>query len=298
MEKVGFIGLGIMGRPMATNLVKKGVDVLAYDIVPAAVDALVEVGAKRGTLAEIGEQCPIIFTILPNGAIVQDVLFGQGGVCETIKAGTTVADLSSVTPTESKTCAEKLAPLGVDFVDSPVSGGEPGAIQGTLSFMAGGSEKAFNTVKPYFELMGSSAVLIGDVGSGAVTKLANQIIVNLTIAAVSEGLVLATKAGADPEKVYQAIRGGLAGSAVLDAKAPMIINRNFKPGGKISINHKDIKNVLATAHDIDVPLPLTANLFEIMQALKVGGHMNDDHGGIVQFYEQLADVIVKKPDEK
>ena len=144
--------------------------------------------------------------------------------------------------------------------------------------------------------MGSSALLVGPSGSGSVTKLANQVIVNLTIATVSEAFVLAVKAGADPEKVYQAIRGGLAGSTVLDSKIPMILDRNFVPGGKISINHKDIKNVLATAHEVDVPVPLSAQLFEIMQALKVGGHMNDDHGGIVQYFEQLADIEVKRKD--
>ena len=163
--------------------------------------------------------------------------------------------------------------------------------------MAGGEEEDFKKAKPYFDIMGSSALLIGPNGSGSVTKLANQIIVNLNIAAVSEALVLATKAGADPQLVYEAIRGGLAGSTVLDAKAPMMINRNFKPGGKISINHKDIRNVMATAHDIDVPLPLTAQLYEIMQTLKVGGHMGDDHSGIVQYFEQLAGVVVQRPGE-
>ena len=150
---------------------------------------------------------------------------------------------------------------------------------------------------PYYNIMGSSAVLIGDSGSGSVTKLANQIIVNNTIAIVSEAFVMATKAGADPVKVYEAIRGGLAGSAVLDAKIPMIVERNFVPGGKISINHKDIKNVVNTAHAIDVPIPYSAQLYEILQTLKIHGHMNDDHGGIVQYFEKLADVEVKKTEE-
>ncbi len=204
--------------------------------------------------------------------------------------------MSSVTPVESKECFEKLAKQGVGFVDSPVSGGEPGAINGTLAFMAGGRQEDFDRLMPYYEIMGSSAVLIGDSGSGSVTKLANQIIVNNTIAIVSEAFVLATKAGADPVKVYEAIRGGLAGSAVLDAKIPMIVERNFVPGGKISINHKDIKNVVNTAHAIDVPIPYSAQLYEILQTLKIHGHMNDDHGGIVQYFEALADVQVKKKD--
>lgn len=293
---IGFIGLGIMGKPMAKNLLKAGCPLMVYDINQAVVEEVVAAGAKAGSLKEIGETCDVVFTILPNGAIVQQVLFGEGGVAEGLSAGKVVCDCSSVTPTESHTCADRLKEIGVGFVDAPVSGGEPGAVSGTLAFMAGGEQKDFDALKEYFDIMGSSALLVGGTGSGSVTKLANQIIVNNTIAIVSEAFVLAVKAGADPVKVYQAIRGGLAGSAVLDAKLPMIVERNFVPGGKISINHKDIKNVINTAHDIDVPVPFSAQLFEILQSLKVHGHMNDDHGGIVQYFEQLADVVVKKID--
>ena len=217
-------------------------------------------------------------------------------MAQTLTAGKVVCDMSSVTPVESKECFAGLEKIGVGFVDSPVSGGEPGAVNGTLAFMAGGRQEDFDKLMPYYNIMGSSAVLIGDSGSGSVTKLANQIIVNNTIAIVSEAFVMATKAGADPVKVYEAIRGGLAGSAVLDAKIPMIVERNFVPGGKISINHKDIKNVVNTAHAIDVPIPYSAQLYEILQTLKIHGHMNDDHGGIVQYFEALADVQVKKKD--
>ena len=293
MKNVGFIGLGIMGLPMAKNLLQADVPLMVSDLNKEAVAKAVELGAEAGDYQTIGRKCDIIVTILPNGAIVQDVLFGKNGLAETLTEGKIVCDMSSVTPTESQTCYNKLAAIGVGFVDAPVSGGEPGAIAGTLAIMCGGDEKDFDGMAPVFDILGSSAQLIGPSGSGSVTKLANQVIVNQNIAAVSEALVLATKAGADPMKVYKAIRGGLAGSAVLDAKAPMICARNFKPGGKISINHKDIKNVLATAHTIDVPMPFTAQLFEVQQALKVGGHMDDDHGGYVQFFEQLADVIVK-----
>lgn len=296
MLKAGFIGLGIMGRPMAKNLIKGGVELVVNDLNKAAVEDLVASGAKSGTLAEIGRDCDVVLCILPNGAIVQSVLFGEGGVASTLKPGAVVCDMSSVTADESRACFEKLKAMGVGFVDAPVSGGEPGAVAGTLAIMCGGEEKDFERLKPFFERMGSSALLIGPSGSGSVTKLANQVIVNLTIAAVSEALVLAAKAGADPMKVYKAIRGGLAGSAVLDSKAPMICARNFKPGGTIAINHKDIKNVLATAHAIDVPMPLTAQLFEIQQALKVSGHMGDDHGGYVQYFEQLAGVVVKSDE--
>ncbi len=295
MKKVGFVGLGIMGRPMAENLIKGGCSLLVYDVSKEAVAALEQRGAKASTLAEIGKECEVIFTILPNGTIVKDVLFGEKGIATTIKPGSTVADLSSVTPAESVYCAERLAKLSVGFIDAPVSGGEPKAIDGTLAFMAGGSSESFEKILPYFNIMGSSALLIGGNGSGSVTKLANQIIVNMTIAAVSEAFVLATKAGADPEKVYLAIRTGLAGSTVLDAKLPMILNRNFRPGGKIAINHKDIKNVLSTAHELDVPLPLTAQLFEIMQSLKVRGLFNEDHSAIVKYFESVADIEVKKP---
>lgn len=294
MSKVGFIGLGIMGFPMAENLIKAGVSLMVNDLSEQAVANLTNLGAIAAGKSKIGKECDIIFTILPNGVIVHDVIFGEDGLASQIKPGTIVCDMSSVTPTQSQVCFDGLKKLGVYFVDAPVSGGEPGAIAGTLAIMAGGEEEAFERLKPYFDIMGSSALLIGGSGSGSVTKLANQIIVNLTIATVSEAFVLAAKAGAAPEKVYQAIRGGLAGSAVLDAKIPMILDRNFKPGGKISINHKDIKNVIDTAHAIDVPLPLTSQLFEIMQALKVSGHMDEDHGGIIQYFENLARIEVKK----
>jgi len=297
MSKIGFIGLGIMGKPMAKNLLKAGVELLVNDLNQAAVDEVVAAGGKAASYQEIGENCDIVLTILPSGPIVKSVLFGENGVAQYLSAGKLVCDLSSVTPTESKFCHEELAKKGVGFVDAPVSGGEPGAVAGTLAIMCGGEEEDFNRLKPLFDIMGSSALLIGPSGSGSVTKLANQIMVNLNIVAVSEALVLATKAGADPMKVYKAIRGGLAGSSVLDAKAPMMCARNFKPGGKISINHKDIKNVLATAHDVDVPLPFTALLFEVQQALKANGHFDDDHAGYVQYFEALAGVQVKS-DEK
>lgn len=298
MKKAGFIGLGIMGKPMAKNLLKAGCELVVFDLNRQAVDELTALGAASGTPSEIGRDCAVIFMSLPNGAVSIDTLFKADGVAAGIRPGTVVCDTSSVTPVESRLCYDKLKALGCGFVDSPVSGGEPKAIDGTLAFMAGGDQEDFAALREYFEAMGASALLVGGPGSGSVTKLANQVIVNLTIAAVSEAFVLATKAGADPWKVYQAIRGGLAGSVVMDAKIPMIVERNFVPGGKISINHKDIKNVLATAHAIDVPAPMSAQLFEIMQALKVGGHMDDDHGGIIQYFEQLANVEVKSDSKK
>ena len=259
--KVGFIGLGIMGRPMAKNMVKAGVDLVVTDLNKEAVADVVAAGATEGSYAEIGAACDVVFVIVPSGDIVKSILFDENGVASTLKEGSIVCDMSSVTPVESKECYARLKEQGVGFVDAPVSGGEPGAIAGTLAIMAGGDEKDFHALKEYFDILGSSALLIGESGSGSVTKLANQIIVNNTIAVVSEAFVLAAKAGADPQKVYEAIRGGLAGSAVLDAKIPMIVERNFKPGGPIRINHKDIKNVVNTAHAIDVPIPYTCLLY-------------------------------------
>lgn len=293
MEQIGFIGLGIMGLPMAKRLLEAGCKLLVNDVSQERVEILTRLGARSAACSQIGQECGLVFTILPNGSIVQRVLFAPDGVAGSLAPGSLVVDMSSVTPGDSKICAEKLGTLGCRFLDSPVSGGEPGAVNGTLAFMVGGDSADFERAKPCFEVMGASATLVGPVGSGSVTKLANQIIVNMGIAAVSEAMVLATRAGADPGRVFQAIRGGLAGSAVLEAKAPMMLRRDFKPGGKISINHKDVKNVIATAHELDVPLPLTAQLFEIMQALKVGGHMDEDHSGIVQYFERLAGVVVE-----
>lgn len=293
MKHIGFIGLGIMGKPMAANLLSAGVSLFVYDVNPQTVQTLVCGGAKPASPQEMGSLCDIVFLSLPNGAISQQVLFQEDGLASSAKPGCLIIDTSSVTPVQSQECAQRLKEKQLRFMDCPVSGGEPGAKAGTLAFMAGGCEEDFQEAMPYFDIMGSSAILVGDTGSGSVTKLANQIIVNTTIAAVSEALVLATKAGADPEKVYQAIRSGLAGSAVLDAKAPMMYNRNFQPGGKISINRKDIRNVIDTAHELNVPVPLSSQLFEIFQVLNVAGHMDDDHSGIVQYFEQLAKVTVR-----
>ena len=292
--KIGFIGLGIMGRPMVKNLLQAGAEVIVSDLNQEAVKDVVAAGGKEGSYAEIGAQCDKIIIMVPNGAITKAILFGENGVASTIQPGSIVCDMSSVTPVESRECYTKLKEIGVGFLDAPVSGGEPGAVAGTLAIMAGGEQAHFDAMKECFDILGSSALLIGDSGSGSVAKLVNQIIVNNTIAVVSEAFVFAAKAGVDCEKVYDAIRGGLAASAVLDAKIPMILERNFKPGGPIRINHKDIKNVVETAHAMDVPIPYTAQLYEILQTLKLHGHMGDDHGGIVQYFEALADVKVEK----
>ena len=290
----GFIGLGIMGKPMAKHLLKGLGELAVYDLEEGPVRELTGLGAVCMTPAEMAERCEVIHCILPTGSIVQNVLFGEGGVLENADALKIVCDHSSVTPGESRVCAEKLALEGIAFVDCPVSGGEPKAIDGTLAFMAGGKRADFDVLKPHFEAMGSSAVLVGDVGSGSIAKLVNQVIVNLNIAAVSEAFVLCEKAGADPRKVYDAIRGGLAGSTVLDAKIPKILAGDFAPGGTIKVNRKDINNVLSTAKDCECPMPLSSQLFEIMQYLADHGHLMDDHSGIVQYFEELAGVEVRE----
>ena len=297
VNEIGFVGLGIMGRPMAKNLIKHGCSLMVNDISLEAVKELTREGAQAGTLSEIGASCEIVFISLPNGKIVQEVLFNEKALSSSLKPGSLVIDTSSVTPDDAHTCENRLKEKGVSFIDAPVSGGEPKAIDGTLAIMAGGKPEDFDRALPYFKMIGGSATLIGECGSGSIAKLANQIIVNLNIAAVSEALVLAAKAGADPRKVFEAIRGGLAGSAVLDAKAPMMMDRNFKPGGKISINLKDIKNVTKTAQEIDVPLPFTSLLLEVMLALKVSGHLEEDHSAIVKFFEGLANVQLGKQSE-
>lgn len=294
--KIGFVGLGIMGRPMAKHLVNAGYDVMVSDLNQELVSELVDMGAGTGSYSEIGSQCDIVMMILPNADIIKSVIFGEGGIASSMKKGSIIVDHSSVTPVESNECYYELKVKGISFLDAPVSGGEPGAISGSLAIMVGGDQEAFDVAKTYMDSYASSTILTGPSGSGSVTKLANQIIVNNNIAIVSEALVFASKAGADPEKVYKAIRSGLAGSAVLDAKAPMMIDRNFVPGGTIKVNHKDITNVVKTAHSIDAPIPYSAQLYEIMQALKVHGHLGDDHAGIVQYFEALADCKVEKKE--
>lgn len=295
MKKIGFIGLGIMGKPMAKNLLKAGFSLTVYDIVPEAVKDVVGAGAEAGSSSkDVAAKSEIVITMLPNSPEVKDVVLGENGVLEGAKRGTILIDMSSIAPLASKEIAEKAKDKGVVMLDAPVSGGEPKAIEGTLAIMVGGPEDTFEQVKDILGIMGASVTRVGKIGSGNTTKLANQIIVALNIAAMSEAMVLATKSGVDPEKVYQAIRGGLAGSTVLDAKMPLALEGNFKPGFRIELHIKDLANALDTAHELGVPVPLSSGVMEIMQALKVDGKGKDDHGGIIQFYEKLAKVQVRR----
>ncbi|MDD4602041.1 MAG: 2-hydroxy-3-oxopropionate reductase [Negativicutes bacterium] len=293
--KVGFIGLGIMGKPMSKNLLKAGYELVVYNRSKAAVEDLVAAGAVAATSPkEVAAQVDLVITMLPNSPQVKEVILGDNGVIEGIKPGTIVVDNSSIAPLVSREIADALALKGIDMLDAPVSGGEPKAIDGTLSIMVGGKKEVFDKCYPVLKAMAGSVVLTGDIGAGNVTKLANQIIVALNIAAMSEALVLATKAGVEPDKVYQAIRGGLAGSTVLDAKAPLVMDRKFDPGFRINLHIKDLANVLDTSHEMGVPLPLTAAVMEMMQALKVDGLGERDHGSLIQYYEKLAKVEVSR----
>lgn len=293
--KVGFIGLGIMGKPMAKNILKAGYEVVVNTHKQAVIDELVACGAKGAASGkELAEQCDVIVTMLPNSPNVRDAVLGVNGVLEGAKAGLVVIDMSSIDPVESRKIGEELAKKGVEMLDAPVSGGEPKAIDGTLSVMVGGKKVLFDEYKPLLDTMASSVVYVGELGSGNVAKLANQIVVACNIAAVSEALAFAKKAGTDPELVYQAIRGGLAGSTVMDAKAPMMLNRNFKPGFRIELHIKDLNNALNAAHAISAPVPLTGQLMEMMQVLKADGHQTEDHSALVKFYEKISNVEVVK----
>lgn len=291
----GFIGLGVMGKPMSLNLIKAGYPLMVSDINPRREEEVIAAGALRGNSpGHIGASCRLILTMLPNSPEVEEVICGKNGVLEGAKPGSTIVDMSSIDPMVAIRVSKTAALKGVDMLDAPVSGGEPKAIDGTLSIMAGGKEEVFTRVKPVLMAMGASAILIGDIGSGNICKLANQIMVALHLAAMSEAMVFAEKAGVDAEKVFLAIRGGLAGSAVLEAKMPMILERNFKPGGPIRMHTKDLLNVRDTALEIDAPIPLTTQVLEFMKALKTDGKNENDHGGLIQYWEKLAKVEVRK----
>jgi 2-hydroxy-3-oxopropionate reductase len=287
--KIGFIGLGIMGKPMAKNLLKAGHEVVCYDIIRQNVDAVVSAGAKAASSSKaVAEQCPIIITMLPNSPHVKEAVLGTGGVLEGAKAGTILIDMSSIAPLASQEVAKACEQKGVKMIDAPVSGGEPKAIDGTLSIMVGGDESVFNSVKEILLKMGASAVHCGPIGAGNTTKLANQVIVACNIAAVAEAFTLARKAGVDPKRVFEAIKGGLAGSTVMNAKMPMILEGNFNPGFKIDLHIKDLNNALDTGHNVGSPLPLTAQVMEMMQTLRADGCGQNDHSGLAKYYAKVS----------
>lgn len=293
--KIGFIGLGIMGKPMSKNLLKAGYSLVVRDNNRDNEAELVSAGATvAGSAKEVAEQSDLIITMLPNSPQVREVLLGEDSVILGAKPGTIVIDMSSIAPLASREIHEQLAKKNIALLDAPVSGGEPKAIEGTLSVMVGGDKAVFDKCFDIMKAMAGSVVHTGEIGAGNVTKLANQVIVALNIAAMSEALTLATKAGVNPELVYQAIRGGLAGSTVLDAKAPMVMDRNFKPGFRIDLHIKDLANALDTSHGVGAQLPLTAAVMEMMQALKADGLGTADHSALACYYEKLAKVEISK----
>lgn len=294
-KKIGFIGLGIMGKPMVRNLMKAGCEVAVYDVVEKNIEQMEEEGAIRASSsAEVAQQCPIIITMLPNSEHVMSAVMGENGVLEGAAEGTILIDMSSIAPLASQEICVACAKKGVKMIDAPVSGGEPKAIDGTMSIMAGGDKEVFDEVYDILMLMGGSAVYCGDIGAGNTTKLANQVIVAVNIAAVSEAFMLSTKAGVDPEKVFDAIKGGLAGSTVMNAKVPMILEGDFNPGFKIDLHIKDLNNAISTGHAQGAFLPLTTQVMEMMQILHEDGMGQCDHSALMKFYEKVTGTEVRR----
>mgnify|MGYP001005834629 CR=1 FL=1 len=292
-KDIGFIGLGIMGRPMAKNLIKAGYSVTVYDVVGSAVEELVIAGARAMSSSKaVAEATPVIITMVPDSADSEAAIMGGGGVLEGASAGDTIVDMSSIAPGSSQKIAAACEAQGVNFLDAPVSGGEPKAIDGTLAIMVGGKQDVFDSQLNMFEILGGSIVLCGDYGAGNITKLANQIVVASNIEAVAEALVLAKKAGLDPNTVYQAIRGGLAGSTAMDAKAPMMIEGNFVPGFRVRLHQKDLHNALLTGKELGVPLPITSAIQQMFGSLMNAGKADADHSAIANFIEGMAGTTI------
>jgi 2-hydroxy-3-oxopropionate reductase len=293
--QIGFVGLGIMGKPMAKNLLKAGYSLTVYDVRAEPVEELVTDGASMAPSSrEVAQVTDTIITMLPDSADSERAILGENGVLEGAKAGSIIIDMSSIAPLVSQKIAAEAAGKSVEMLDAPVSGGEPGAIAGTLAIMVGGKQEVFDQCLPILNSVGRSVVRVGDVGAGNFVKLANQIIVAANIEAVGEAFALAQKAGIDPELVFQAIRGGLAGSAVMEAKAPMIMDRNFNPGFRIRLHQKDLHNALLTGKDLGVPLPVTGLVQQMLGALMNQGKGDNDHSAIVNFIEDMAGVEIKK----
>jgi len=288
MSKVGFVGLGIMGKPMAANLIKGGHTLFlsSRSSVPAELTAAG--GAACASAKEVAQKADIIITMVPDTPDVEKVLFGANGIAEGLSSGKIVIDMSSISPFETKAFAERINKLGCEYVDAPVSGGEVGAKNAALTIMVGANEATFEKVKPLFELMGKNITLVGGNGAGQTCKVANQIIVALNIEAVSEALLFAAKAGADPAKVRQALMGGFAASRVLEVHGERMIKRTFEPGFRIELHQKDLNLALSTARKIGVSLPNTATAQELFNACQAQGGGKWDHSGMVKALEALA----------
>ncbi len=284
--KIGFIGLGIMGRPMAKNLLKAGYELVVYDIVPAGVEEVAKAGAKpAGSNREVAEKSDVVITMLPDSPDVEAAMLGPAGVFEGLHSGLTLIDMSSISPVTARKVATMAAEKGVAMLDAPVSGGDVGAINATLSIMVGGKPEVFERCKPIFEVLGKNINLVGDSGAGQVCKAANQIVVALTIDAVAEALVFAEKAGVDPAKVRQALMGGFAQSRILEVHGQRMLDRNFNPGFRVRFHIKDLNIALSTGREYGVSLPGTAVAMEILKSLAATGHGNDDHSAIARYID-------------
>ena len=292
--KIGFIGLGIMGKPMAKNLLKAGKSVVVFDVAKEPVEEVVRAGAEAAVSPkDVAVGTDVIITMLPNSPHVRDVLCGTNGVLEGLSAGKIVVDMSSIAPIAAREMCALVREKGGEMLDAPVSGGQEKAEKGTLAIMVGGAESVYGKVREIFDLLGKSTY-VGESGAGQVTKLVNQTIVAVNIAAVAEGMAFAKKAGVDPERVFNAIRGGLAGSQCMEDKAPRMLEERYNPGFRITLHVKDLNNVLETSRNLHISMPLTSQVMEMMQNLMARGCEGMDHGALGKFYELLNDVSLKK----
>ena len=292
-EMVGFVGLGIMGRPMASNLMKAGYRLVVYDVDSAPVEELAARGAEAtGSPKEVGSRAGVTVTMLPDDDIVEDVVLGASGLIEGMSPGSVLVDMSTISPITARRIAKALQSQGMDMLDAPVSGGDVGAIEGTLSIMAGGKDETFERIKPILEKMGENINLVGGNGAGQVAKACNQIVVGVTIAAVSEALIFAKKAGVDPAKVRKALLGGFAQSRVLELHGQRILDRNFKPGGKVRSHKKDTEIAMQVAKDLGIFLPNTALLSQLWNSLAAQGSLDLDHSAMVNVLEDMCNTEV------
>tara|TARA_Y100001970_G_scaffold34207_2_gene42443 strand:- start:1183 stop:2079 length:897 start_codon:yes stop_codon:yes gene_type:complete len=293
--EIGFVGLGIMGKPMVRNLIKADYSVTVYDIVSESVEEMVTDGAKAASsAAEVAQSASTVITMVPDSPQSEAAILGPNGVLEGTSSGSTVIDMSSIAPASSQKIAKACENAGVNFLDAPVSGGETGAIEGTLAVMVGGKKNVFDANFDMLSTMSGSIVLCGDYGAGNTTKLANQIIVAGNIAALGEALVLAKKSGIDPQVVFDAIKGGLAGSTVMNTKGPMMISGNFDPGFRIVLHQKDLHNALLTGKDVGAPLIFTSLAQQILGSLINDGKGNSDHSAIANFMEDMAGIKISE----
>lgn len=295
MTRIGFIGLGIMGKPMARNLIKAGFPLVVHNRSRAKVDELVKEGAAgAGSSREVAANSDVIITMLPNSPDVELVALGPNGIKDGAGQGQLFIDMSTINPIVSQKVAKELAPLGLRMVDAPVSGGEKGAIDAALSIMAGGDPQDFERALPIFNALGKTITHMGPLGAGGFTKLANQIIVAINLTAMGEALVFGTKAGVDPQKMIRALAGGLAGSKCLDQKSEKILNGDFAPGFKIDLHAKDLSLIQDAARSVGVPIPTAALVEQFFAALRARGRGGLDHSGVITLFEDLAGVQVRK----